>query len=131
MTNFFSKYKFIFYIVNIVLVVLYLFPGSLLGYFFYGDSKIEPQLMSNFIISTNHLYSFFIISVLGIFTYFKSKNVNFLILYLIFLSIILEIFHIVIPNRSFEILDLFGNLIGVLIVVIINYFYNKYEKYKN
>jgi VanZ family protein len=56
---------------------------------------------------------------------------NFLNLYLILLSIILEIIHIFIPERGFEFPDLFGNLFGVLIVLIIYLFLKKYEKFKN
>ena len=50
---------------------------------------------------------------------------------LILLSIILEILHYFIPERSFEFSDLFGNLIGVIIVIIIFYFYKKNENFKN
>jgi VanZ family protein len=46
------------------------------------------------------------------------------------MSIFLEVLHIVIPNRSFELSDLFGNLAGVMIVIIINLFFN-HEKFKN
>jgi hypothetical protein len=42
-----------------------------------------------------------------------TNKLNFLNLYLILLSIILEILHIFIPVRSFEFSDLFGNLLGV------------------
>ena len=55
----------------------------------------------------------------GFFAYHKTRNLNFLSLYLIFLSIILEFFHLIIPNRGFEFSDLFGNLAGVIFVVII------------
>ena len=58
-------------------------------------------------------------------------KLNFLKLYLILLSIILEILHIFVPVRSFELSDLFGNLLGVSIVLTINFFYKKYENYKN
>ena len=131
MNNFLSKYKSIFYISNITLIFLYLFPGSLLGYLFYSDLKAQPQLTPNFIISTNHFYAFFILSLIGFFTYKKSNRLPFLIMYLILLSVILELMHLIIPERSFELTDLFGNLIGVLIVIMINYFFRKYEKYKN
>ena len=33
--------------------------------------------------------------------------------------------------RSFEFPDLFGNLLGVLIILIINFFYRKYENLEN
>jgi VanZ family protein len=131
MINFFSKYKFIFYLSNLILIVLYLFPGSLLGCFFYKDCILQPQLTPDFLVSTNHLYAFCLLSIIGLFTYSNSDKLNFLNIYLVLLSIILEILHIFIPVRSFEFSDLFGNLLGVIIVLIINFFYQKYENFKN
>ena len=131
MINYFSKYKSIFYFFNFVLIILYLFPGSLLGCILYSDCKLQPQITPDFLISTNHLYAFLILSVLGFFTYKKTNYLNYLIIYLILLSIVLEVMHYIIPDRSFELPDLFGNLIGVLIVIIINHFLRKYENYKN
>jgi len=49
-------------------------------------------------------------------------------IFLISLSIILELSHYVIPNRSFECLDLFANLLGTLIAMIIITSYKKYKK---
>jgi hypothetical protein len=131
MINFFSKYKSIFYLSNFILLVLYSFPGSLIGCFLYNDCQLEYQITRDFLISTNHLYAFGLLSIIGLFTYKNSNNLNFLNLYLILLSIILEILHIFIPVRSFELSDLFGNLLGVSIVLIVNFFYRKYENYKN
>ena len=131
MINFFSKYKFIFYLSNFILLVLYLFPGSLLGCYLYNDCQLQPQLTKDFLVSTNHLYAFSLLSVIGLFTYKNSNKLNFLNLYLILLSIILEISHLFIPERGFELSDLFGNLLGVSIVLTINFFYRKYENYKN
>ena len=131
MINFFSKYKFIFYLSNFILLVLYLFPGSLLGCFLYNDCQLQPQITKDFLVSTNHLYAFGLLSIIGLYTYKNSNKLNFLNLYLILLSIILEILHIFIPIRSFEFSDLFGNLLGVSIVLMINFFYEKYENYRN
>ena len=131
MINLFSKYKFIFYISNFILIVLYLFPGSLLGCFLYNDCSLQPQLTRDFLISSNHFYSFFILSIIGYFTYKDLNKFNFLSIYLILISIILEILHIFIPTRNFEFSDLFGNLFGVLMVLLINLFYKKYENFKN
>ena len=131
MINFFSKYKFIFYLFNFILILLYLFPGSLLGYFLYDDFKLQPQITPDFIVSTNHLYSFVVLSIIGYLTFKKSTQFIFLSFYLIFLSIILEILHHFIPERSFEFPDLFGNLVGVIIVIIIFYFLKKNENFKN
>ena len=68
---------------------------------------------------------------MGYFTFLNSSRLNFLIIYLILLSVILELFHLVIPMRSFEFSDLFGNLFGVVILIIINFIYKKYENSKN
>ena len=131
MINFFSKYKFIFYLSNFILLVLYLFPGSLLGCFLYNDCQLQPQLTKDFLVSTNHLYAFGLLSVIGLFTYNNSNKSNLLNIYLVLLSIVLEISHIFIPERGFELSDLYGNLLGVFIVLMINFFYRKYENYKN
>ncbi len=131
MINFFSKYKFIFYLSNFILIVLYIFPGSLLGCFLYNDCYLQPQLTIDFLVSTNHLYAFSLLTIICILTYKNSNIFNYLNIYLIFLSIILEILHIFIPIRSFEFPDLFGNLLGVIIILMINFFYQKYENSKN
>ena len=131
MNNFFSKYKIIFYSCNLILIFLYLFPGSVLGWFLYKDLSLQPQITPDFVISTNHLYSFLILSIIGIFTFSKSNQFFYITFYLIFLSMILEILHYFIPNRSFEISDLFGNLLGVILVIIIFYFLKKNENFKN
>ena len=129
MINFFSKNKFIFYISNLILLVLYLFPGSLLGCYLYNDCQLQPQLTKDFLVSTNHLFAFCLLSVIGLFTYYNSDKLNLLNIYLIFLSLVLEISHIFVPLRSFEFSDLFGNLLVVSIVLTINFFYRKYENF--
>jgi hypothetical protein len=127
MINFFSKFKIIFYCSNFFLILLYLFPGSLLGLIIYNDKKMQPQISSDFIVSSNHLIAFAFISIIGFLSFRKIKEVKLLIFYLIFLSIILEIFHLIIPERSFQWADLLGNLLGVVIVIFINSFKNIHE----
>ena len=131
MPNIFYKYKFIFYFCNLVLVIFYLYSGSIFGCFLYNDCKIQPQLTPDFIISSNHFYVFCLVSIIGFFTYRKEKQIKLLIIYLILLSIFLEIFHMFIPDRSFEYSDLFGNLAGSLVVIVLNYFIRNYAKFKN
>ena len=131
MINFFSKYKFIFYLCNLILITLYLYPGSLLGCFLYDDCKLQPQITADFLVSTNHLYAFVLFSLIGYLTFNKSSKLIFLAFYLIFLSTLLEILHYFIPNRSFEIPDLFGNLLGVILVITIFYLLKKNENFKN
>ena len=130
MTNFFSKFKIIFYFLNIILIFLYLFPGSLLGIIIYDNKNIQPQLTPDFFVSSNHFYVFTLISIIGFLSFIKKKHIRLLAIYLILLSIILETFHLIIPERSFEWSDLLGNLLGVFIVIIINILIKKYDYFK-
>ena len=130
MINYISKYKFIFYLCNLILIFLYLFPGSILGWLIYNNLKQQPQITSDFYfsnltISTNHIYAFFVFSIIGFFSYKKLSQLKLLSIYLIFLSITLEILHLFIPQRTFQFSDLFGNLLGVLIILILFYFLKK------
>ena len=118
--------KIIFHLLNIIFVFLYIYPGSLLGFFIYGDILRQPQITFNFIVSSNHVCAFLLLSSLGLISYFKSLKT--IILYLISISIILECLHLIIPNRSFQFLDLFGNIAGVLIPVIILILFNFWKK---
>ena len=111
MLKFFSNYKSIFYTINLFLIFLYIFPGSLLGWVIYGDKKIQPQITSDFLISSNHFYIFIFISILGFLTFRNPREIRILIFYLFSLAISLEIFHLIVPKRSFEWSDFFGNLL--------------------
>ena len=130
MIKFFSNYRIIFYSLNIFLIILYLFPGSLVGWLIYGNKKIQPQITPDFIISSNHFYVFVLISILGFLTFPKLNQIKILILYLILLSITLEFCHLFVPERSFQWSDLFGNLIGVIIVILVWQIKNIYEIFK-
>ena len=111
--------KFIFHISNILLIVFYLFPGSITGCLLYNDCKTQPQLTSDFIVSSNHVYFFTIISLLGLVTYAKDKVFKIITAYFFFIAIFLELAHIIIPERSFEVKDLGGNIVGVVISLVI------------
>ena len=115
-----------FYLVNLIFIIFYLYPGSIFGCFLYNDCSIQPQITRDFIISSNHLYIFTILSTLGMAVYKNKKKIKLLILYLFLLSIILELLHIIIPNRSFELRDLFGNISGVILIIIIYKVKSKY-----
>jgi VanZ family protein len=112
--------KITFHFLNIITIFLYLFPGSILGWLYYKDSTKQPQLTDDFIsISSNHFYVFFVLSITGILSYSKHKKFNLLIKYLLLLSVILELSHLLIPQRSFELGDLFGNILGIMVAIII------------
>ena len=123
-----SKTKILFHVLNVILIILYIYPGSILGYLIYGDFGKQPQLTTDFFeISSNHVYTFFLLSVLGLFAYYKDKKI-FIINYLILISIILELLHLIIPNRGFQFGDLFGNILGVLLSIMIMNIFNYWRK---
>ena len=111
MTNFFSNNRIIFYFLNMSLITLYLFPGSLIGWIIYDNKKIQPQITPDLIISSNHFYVFILISIIGFLTFKNQKQFKNLIIYLVLLSLILEFFHLFIPERSFQLSDLCGNFL--------------------
>jgi len=111
--------KYLFHASNIVLIVFYLYPGSIFGCFIYNDCKAQPQLTSDLVVSSNHVYVFFIISLLGFIAYSEKSAFKKVILYIFFISFLLELAHLVIPQRGFEIKDLAGNIVGVVISLII------------
>ena len=115
--------KITFHTFNIGLILIYLYPGSIFGWLLYGDINKQPQLSLDFMVfSSNHFYAFIVLSLLGLFSYYKNK-VKILFLYLFFISIFLELCHILIPQRTFEFKDLIGNFLGVFIIFIIFYLY--------
>ena len=120
--KFLLNLKILFYIANIILISLYVFPGSILGWFLYSDANLQPQISPDFIVSSNHVYAFSLLTILGYISY-ESKKLNLVFIYIFFISIFLEILHLIIPNRGFEYSDLFGNITGVLIIYIYFQFY--------
>ena len=120
------KYLDLFFkISNFTIIILYLYPGSILGWIVYGNLKSQPQLTGNFLsLSSNHFYTFLILSFIAVLSYSNnSKKLNYIFLYLFLISIILELAHLVIPNRSFQFEDLIGNITGVIIAYILMKFY--------
>jgi len=126
---FFSYFKIIYYVANVVLITLYTYPGSILGWIIYDNSGLQPQITSDFIVSSNHVYAFMVLSLLGYISYDKPK-LKFLFIYLYSISISLELLHNIIPNRGFEFSDLFGNILGVMIINICHQTYSYFKNLK-
>ena len=70
----------------------------------------------------NHLIFFSYITVLAIMIRPRVKNIFTSYKVILFISFILEILHLIIPNRAFEFYDLIANIFGVIIVLLINNF---------
>jgi len=124
-----SYLRILFHILILILIILSLYPGSILGFLLYGDFRLQPQFTKDFsYISSQHLYSYLLVSALGFFSYLRDKKFKLVVIYLFFLSIILEVAHLVISERSFQIEDLTGNILGVLIAYIIVLIYKFWRK---
>ena len=121
--------KLLFHVSVIFLIMISLSPGSLIGYLLYGDWAREPILIENrFGTAINHFICYAFISLIGFYTYAKDENFKKLVYGLFSLSIILEILHFLIPNRSFELQDLLANISGVMVAyfaIKIYLFFNK------
>ena len=115
----FKLLKYSYYFSLVILFILYLFPGSLIGYFIYGNLSQQPDLIPNPIgTSINHLISFIFLSSLAFIV--RVREIKFInsFKFLFFTSILLEIFHYFIPNRAFEYYDLFANFTGVILAYL-------------
>ena len=124
-----SYLKKLFHISTLLLIILSLYPGNIIGFLIYGNIRYEPQFTKDFLyISSNHLYVYFLIYVLGFFSYLRDRKFKLVVIYLFFLSIILEFAHLVIVERAFQIADLTGNILGVLIAYTIVLIYKLWRK---
>ena len=126
-----SIIRYLYYISFLGLLILYLFPGSLIGYFFYGDFTQQPNMIPNPLgTSINHVLAFFYFSILGLIAFIETIKFKQTLIFVIGLAIILELFHLIIPNRSFQFIDLLSNLLGTFLAIIIVFFYRRYKNGK-
>ena len=124
-----SFLKFVFHISILFLIIVSLFPGSLLGFFLYSDFSRQPDLIDNpFGTAINHFIYYFYVSMLGLCLYLKNRNFQRLVYGLFLLSIILEILQFIIPNRTFEIYDILANFVGVLVAYLLVVIYKFWSK---
>ena len=124
-----SFLRFIFHISILLLIIISLFPGSLLGFFLYDDFTRQPNLITNpFGTAINHFIYYFYVSALGLCLYLRSRNFQRLVYSLFFLSIILEVLQFIVPYRSFEIYDILANFVGVLVAYFLVKIYLFFSK---
>ena len=115
-----SFLKFFFHTSILFLIIISLFPGSLPGFFLYDDLSRQPDLINNpFGTAINHFIYYFYVSMLGLCLYLRNHNFRKLVYGLFFLSIILEVLQLIIPNRAFEVYDGFANFAGVLVAYLL------------
>ena len=120
--------RYLYYFSFVVLLTLYLFPGSLIGYFLYGALSKQPNLIPNPLgASINHALAFFYLSILGLISYMRGIEFRKTLIFLVSFSLLSELSHLFIPNRSFEYLDIFANLLGTLLAIIVIFLYRKFK----
>ncbi len=122
-------FKSIFNASVLILIIISLWPGSLIGYIIYNDLSRQPDIIQNPLgTSINHFISYFCVSLLGLLAYLKTENLNKLVYGLFFLSVTLEFFHLIIPNRSFQLTDLLSNIFGVAVAYLVIKIYLLFNK---
>ena len=118
--------RYLYHLSLVGLLILYLFPGSLIGYFLYGDLGKQPDMIPNPMgTSINHALAFFYLTIIGLISYLNQTGFKKILIFLIMLSLFLELSHLIIPNRSFQSLDLFANLLGTLSAIVILFLYKR------
>ena len=123
--------RYLYFFSFVGLLILYLFPGSLIGYLFYGDFSRQPDIIPNPLgTSINHTIAFFYLSILGLISYMRGTSFKQTLIFLVVVSLILELSHLIIPNRSFQYSDLFANLLGTLLAIVIIFLYKRLKKGK-
>ena len=80
--------KYLYYSSLIALLIIYLFPGSLIGYLFYSDFSKQPNLIENPIgTSINHLFTFMYITALAMICNLKYKGIFTNIYFIFYMSV--------------------------------------------
>ena len=113
--NILKPVVYLYYLSLVILLIIYLFPGSIIGHLLYEDSGKQPNFVNNPIgTSINHFFYFFFLTFFGLIYNLREKKFINSFLFLFVLSFLLELLHFFIPNRAFELYDLIANNIGVV-----------------
>ena len=108
----FYKLSFYFWLSFIFFVSIY--PGNLINLVLIGDPTTYPGGDK-----VSHFLTFFVLGVLFNLSYKKNSFFIIMIGFLISFSIIMELLHMVIPNRFYENFDLLMNFLGLVVGIYI------------
>jgi len=118
--NILKSIMYLYYLSLVVLLIIYLYPGSIIGYLLYADLGKQLSLVNNSIgTAINHFFYFFYLTFLGLIYNLSEKKFINSFIFLFFLSFFLELLHFYIPNRAFELNDLLANIAGVISVFLL------------
>ena len=109
--------SFCYYSLIIVLIFLYLSPSSIMEFLFRTDPEIALYPSYKIGLSIYHFIFIFILTLLGFFKSFSKRNISFLF----FLTLSIEILHLILPYRSFELEDYLGNISGFFLAFLMFY----------
>ena len=104
----------------LLLVIIYflvsVYPGNLINLVLIGDPTTYPGGDK-----VSHFLTYFVLGVLFNLSYKKNNFFKIMIGFLVLFSIIMELLHMVIPNRFYENFDLLMNFLGLVVgIYIIN-----------
>ena len=108
----FYKLGFYFWLSFIFFVSIY--PGNLINLVLIGDPTTYPGGDK-----VSHFLTYFVLGVLFNLSYKKNSFFIIMIGFLISFSIIMELLHMVIPNRFYENIDLLMNFLGLVVGIYI------------
>ena len=107
--KFLTIFRVSFFLWFIFVFVISVYPGNIIGLILKGDSSTYPGSDK-----LGHFLVYFILSFLACLSFDNNKKLNFIIFFLVFFSLIMELLHLFIPNRYYENVDLLMNFVGVI-----------------
>ena len=118
--NILKSIMYLYYLSLVVLLIIYLYPGSIIGYLLYADLGKQLSLVNSPIgTAINHFFYFSYLSLLGLISNLSEKKFINSFLFLSILSFFLELLHFFTPNRVFELNDLLANIVGVISILLL------------
>ena len=67
-----QKKKLLFIVFNTIVIIFYVYPASILGYILFDQPHKQPQITPDFMqISSNHFYTFVLLSIIGLIAFFE------------------------------------------------------------
>ena len=107
-------YKLIFYLWLSFIFSVSVYPGNLINLVLIGDPMTSPGGDK-----VSHFLTYFVLGVLFNLSYKKNSFFKIMLGFLILFSIIMELLHMIIPNRFYENFDLLMNFLGLVIGIYI------------
>ena len=66
-----------FYFANLIVIIFYMYPGNIFSHVLHNNPSTQPQITRDFLISSNHFYTFIFLSTIGILAYRNTKKIKY------------------------------------------------------